>query len=451
MRIKMWASNDPEHPDFGPYRFLDEVEEDSLYSIGEATDFGQVIAILPSIPPFVNDVDQSVLVKVDPGNQTTRAVKSVFGHLPSSYERFNFVPISVDRFNHDVPSGTFKILPSESLTIEDVSHFITPNTFSIWKHDCMLSKSTVNDLEGVTYAIVHRYSTTTYQEGALEEQSDHFLNLTTACLALIRPTKRWRAHIIRGVIEVDRTFDPRGFQLQEPVEVPNVQRFFAIRRRDIDLLCTVLPEFMQLYQKDDLGRLKDDYEPIRMAVQLYEQAYAISYWKARHILWWAAIEALYGNNEDAIIARIYAFFGDHDLRRGYDRSIYEKGDIPSWTVVTPDNNHTLGEVVPFIYKVRNSSAHGQRVEDPNFIDVPHPLNEKTPLIEILAEAATLIIRNTVIEMLRRGLRDNFKNRQTREAFWLYKYGLDAKQSKKQLKALAEVLRLRNGIGDGLHE
>ena len=50
--------------------------------------------------------------------------------------------------------------------------------------------------------------------------------------------------------------------------------------------------------------MKDVYEPLRMAVQLYEQAYAIPYWKARHILWWSAIEALYGSSEEAAKARI---------------------------------------------------------------------------------------------------------------------------------------------------
>ena len=32
-------------------------------------------------------------------------------------------------------------------------------------------------------------------------------------------------------------------------------------------------------------------------------------------------------------------------------------------------NHTLGEMVPRIYAVRNSSAHGQKVPDPNFTHV----------------------------------------------------------------------------------
>jgi hypothetical protein len=89
-----------------------------------------------------------------------------------------------------------------------------------------------------------------------------------------------------GVIKPDETFDPQTFNIMhEPAEVPEIQKLFTIRKKDINVLSSVLPDFIKLYQKDSQGRLKDDYEPLRMAVQLYEQAYALSYWKARHILW----------------------------------------------------------------------------------------------------------------------------------------------------------------------
>lgn len=135
------------------------------------------------------------------------------------------------------------------------------------------------------------------------------------------------------------------------------------RNRDIETLRTVLPEFLQLYPKDADGKLKDEHEPLRMAVQLYEQAYAIHYWKARHILWWAAIESLYGNAEDAAMARIFAFFGNKRVVDGYRCSIYEPGDIPSCYPHSSRTDHTLGEMVPHIYAVRNASAHGQKVPD----------------------------------------------------------------------------------------
>src|SRR5215813_7791673 len=83
-----------------------------------------------------------------------------------------------------------------------------------------------------------------------------------------------------------------------------------------------------------------------MAVQLYGEAYALHCWKARHILWWAAIESLYGNAEVAAMARIFSFFGNKSLVNGFRRSIYEEGDIPTCFPYSSHDDHTLGEMVP---------------------------------------------------------------------------------------------------------
>jgi len=240
-------------------------------------------------------------------------------------------------------------------------------------------------------------------------------------------------------MRADGTFDAHGFSgTNDLADVPEIQKLFMVSKKDMNILSLILPEFVMLYQKDSQGRVRDEYEPLRMAVQLYEQAYAISYWKARHILWWSAIEALYGSNEDAAMARIYALFGEKNLVDGYRCSIYEAGDIPSCYYPSSNSMHTLGKMVPLIYEVRNASAHGQKVPDSHFSPVAHPFGE-TVGIDALAEAATFIIRKTVTQILERGLRDKFRDRDTREEFWLYQYGLDKKQSKKRLREMYEVL------------
>ena len=98
-------------------------------------------------------------------------------------------------------------------------------------------------------------------------------------------------------------------------------------------------------------------------------AYSVHYWKARRVLWWSAVEAAYGNSEDAVIARIYAMFRDGDLSVGFDRSIYRRADTPSSFPIASANGHKLGEVVPLIYEVRNFSAHGGRVPEWLFEEV----------------------------------------------------------------------------------
>jgi hypothetical protein len=60
---------------------------------------------------------------------------------------------------------------------------------------------------------------------------------------------------------------------------------------------------------------------------------------------------------------------------------------------------------------------------------------------VLAEAATFIIRKTVVEILRRGWRDMFKDRAARENFWLMKYALPKNQGTRRLKELRDSLGL----------
>jgi hypothetical protein len=446
MLIKIWASVDSSFPNQGPYKLLDTIKKDALYSVGEMTHYGEVILIPPPMLPFSDEVDQSVVVKLNPGSLSTLPDESVTPKPPKSYNKIEFFPILVDKYGYlsnDPPlTGAYTILAAENLTVEDVSSLLTEETFSLWKQDCYVSKDTADALENVTYAIVHRYSSPTDRDSELDLHSTDLINSAVACLALIRPTRRSRAMNIPGVIRSDGTFDPHGFSAaHEPAEVPEIQKLFTIRKKDIDLLTVVLPEFLKLYQKDGQGRLIDEYEPLRMAIQLYGEAYAISYWKARHILWWAAIEALFGNPETSAMARIYALFGNHDLVKGFHRSIYDDGDIPSCYPASSYSDHKLGKMVPLIYDVRNFAAHGQKVPDSHFSPVAHPFGTTVVGVDALAEAVTFIIRKTVIAILQYGFREKFKDRDARDDFWVYEYGLDKKRSKKKLQALKDSLGL----------
>jgi hypothetical protein len=69
--------------------------------------------------------------------------------------------------------------------------------------------------------------------------------------------------------------------------------------------------------------------------------------------------------------------------------------------------------------------------------VVHPLGTAVGL-DVLAEAATFVIRKTVTEILRRGFRERFKDRDSR-GFWLHEYCLNRKQSKKRLEEMRQSL------------
>jgi hypothetical protein len=440
MRIKIWASLDPEFPNTGPYKSVDIVERDNPHVIGELTHYGPVIAL----PPFADDEsDQSVIVQLSPTSLSVRPDESVLERPPASYDKIQLLPIHVYPFpglsDDPPPEKAYVILETENLRAEDVSHIIARDTFSLWQQNCFLSKDVSEALQNLRFAIVHRYQSPTDRDPNLDEYSAHLVNCSGACLALIRPTRKSRAGKITGTIKADGMLDPQTFDVPQTAEVPEVQKLFTIRVQDLEALRTILPEFLQLYRKDPDRKLADEYEPLRMAIQLYGEAYALHYWKARHILWWAAIESLYGSDETAATARILAFFGNKSLEAGYRCSIYETGDIPSCFAHSSSADHTLGEMVPLIYAVRNASAHGQRVPDSHFSHIAHPFGTVVG-IDALAEAATFVIRKTVTEILRRGLREEFKDRKARENFWLHKYGLNGKQSRKRLGDLEDSLK-----------
>jgi hypothetical protein len=122
--------------------------------------YGEVLLILP--PVLLDDaVEQGVVVKLDPASLGTWCEESVMEKPPTSYDRIEFVPISgaTAGWGEDPAlSGPYAILLSENLTIENVSHLITPKTFSLWKNDCFVSKQTAESVESVKFAIVHRQS-----------------------------------------------------------------------------------------------------------------------------------------------------------------------------------------------------------------------------------------------------------------------------------------------------
>ena len=83
MRIKIWTSEDPSCPGIGPYKVLDVLQRDSGYSLGDATHYGVVIAVPPPFALPSEDVDQSVVVKLDPSSPTGASDESIFEPPPT--------------------------------------------------------------------------------------------------------------------------------------------------------------------------------------------------------------------------------------------------------------------------------------------------------------------------------------------------------------------------------
>src|SRR5262249_22955041 len=137
-------------------------------------------------------------------------------------------------------------------------------------------------------------------------------------------------------------------------------------------------------------------------------------WKARYLLWCSAIESIYtshgGEHQGSLVAksRIKWFLGE-------DTSIYAAGDIPS---LLQDPHLTVGQIVPDLYKMRNFIAHGDKIPDPFFQDILRDgLNGGVAKREVLLEAASFIVRTSLLRILRGGLLHHFADAGPAEAYF----------------------------------
>jgi hypothetical protein len=265
----------------------------------------------------------------------------------------------------------------------------------------------------------------------MNQESQQLVGKLTACLLLVRPMRRNHAGIVQGVVLEDGTFEASRFGVAEPVEVPHVQKNFYFREQDVATLRAIAPEFLKATEDSD------GYDPLKMALQFFEQGHLHhGWWKVRHFLWWSALEALFGNNSDVLKVRILSLFGNKDLHKGEEVSIYETGDIHPAADFKP--HETIGSTLNEIYEVRNMIGHGRRVPQRYLIAVPHVFNNaEHGRVEILAESASFIIRKTLIHIFSQKLFSHYIDIDEREEYWLNKFGVNRHQAEKKLKELEE--------------
>ncbi len=294
---------------------------------------------------------------------------------------------------------------AEGVRIEEVSDRFAKGTFNLFKEK--LGTDRLDDLRRVRYAFVHRYPDPPgYPQGDHSEQTVRMLG---ACLRLIRPMRQ-SVLLMRGRIrDEDGTFDVHHFELPAPhlVEVPEIQKLFKLRNPDADDLRTYAPEFLR--------GMRGEFWKFRMAVQFHELGHFESLdWKARFLLWCSAIESIYTSHnwqhQGSLVAtsRIKWFIGENT-------SIYGPGDISS---LLQDPHITVGQVVEDLYGMRNYVAHGDRIPDPYFSEIlRHGFNGGVNKCAVLLEAASFIIRTSLLKILRDCLLDHFADAGPAEGFF----------------------------------
>jgi hypothetical protein len=270
-----------------------------------------------------------------------------------------------------------------------------------------LGTDILGELESVRHALVHRYEAEPivneetreiqgYKHSS--ESSETMIREIAACLRLIRPMRQ-RALLMRGEVREDGTFGVTGYDVPplHLIEVPEVQKLFKLRNQDANDLRNYVPEFLR--------GMSGEFWKFRMAVQFHELGHFQPLdWKARYLLWCSAIESIYTSHDwehqGSLVAtsRIKWFLGK-------DTSIYAPGDISS---LLKDPRLTIGQIIGDLYEMRNFMAHGDRIPDPFFTDIlRNGLNGGVMKAQVLLEAASFIIRTSLLKILRDGLLRHF--------------------------------------------
>lgn len=282
------------------------------------------------------------------------------------------------------------------VTIENVTSMFKDDTWDFFEEE--MSKRDMEVLRRIKCAIVHRYPSSKYGSGELEQQSAQLIHNIAACLRLIRPMRQY-ALIINGPLQEDGTIQVQSFE--HPIhlmEVPQIQKGFLLRNRDVAEL--------QSIAKDFLNAMAGEYWKFRMPVSLYEAGhFQDRFWKSRFVVWSSAIEAIFTSQthdrehsgSKVAKARIRWFLGG-------GTKIYAPGDVPSFA---PQPQPTIDSVLDDLYEVRNCIAHGDRVSDRFFVQTFTGV-ENTNRLAILEEAASFIVRASLLKILKHNLLNHFK-------------------------------------------
>ena len=312
----------------------------------------------------------------------------------------------IDRQPFDHSVLPFQIM--EGVRIEDVSPMFNNETFGLVQDE--LGRRDLRELQQVRYAIVHRYHTDELADhGRTDQNSEKLVNNLAACLRLIRPMRQC-ALLMRGELRENGTIDVRRFQHPiDLMEVPQVQKLFHLRNRDVEMLRAIAPDFLRA--------MHGEFWKFRMAVQFHEVGHFQDlFWKARYLLWCSAMEAIFTSNDrehrGSLVAkeRIKWFLSANT-------PIYEAGDIPHY-VQQP--NITISDILDDLYRIRNFVAHGDRIPDQFF---EHPVRQgvsgdvKGP--GLLLEAVSFIVRKSLLRIIQANLLDHFASAEAAESYFAH--------------------------------
>jgi len=296
----------------------------------------------------------------------------------------------------------FEVMPN--VTVEDISSLITPELFNWMRSE--LTGRQIESLQAVRYAIVHRRGSGFLDRDAEDAAAEELVQQLAAALRLVRPM---RQTALLFQLRIDGTHHD-VFHVEHPIElmeIPEPHKLFDLRNRDLDRFKSVGPALVRAFEQQIWK--------VRMPMQFYQAGYfRDEMWKTRFILWMCGIDGIYTsqtrdhNGKLVATERIKYFLGP-------TTRIYEPGDLQSFI---PDCALTVADIIGDLYTIRNYIAHGERIPDKWFSKVARQgLNGNINWVEMLVEAASFILRASILRIIESGLFKEFESSKATERYF----------------------------------
>jgi hypothetical protein len=274
-----------------------------------------------------------------------------------------------------------------SLSIEDVSKFLTIENFDLWREH--ISKRERDDWSSnLRTALVHRFFSMEHV-GKKEQESSELAYWAFMALRLAKPTRTRYSSVQykvleKGEIDVFTVAHP----LLTPINAPDSESLNRVGVADLVALKNILPRF--------IAAARSGPEHLQRAMRYYETAYAQIHDPVIQFLTWAmGIEAVVSSPESPkgrsqLLARIYELLdGGAWIYEG--SAMNEFGDLPRLSI---------RDVLPDIFTLRSRLAHGGGWPDWKSDTVRVTLSgERLNYPAILSEASAAVLRKLIIVAL----------------------------------------------------
>lgn len=317
---------------------------------------------------------------------------------------------------------------AQGVQLADVQSLMAGADIDYWERSGFLSKRDVQAIKQWRYALVHTFQA---EEGQSypEKESEELIHRIFWGLRIVRPSRTPYEYLQARLFSGNK-IDPFSYSHRERelLFVPDSETLNEIRTRDALELHSITPTLLRVYETNC--------KFVMRAIRNLEVGYISIFADVQQLLWVTGLDSLFTshkwkhNGMWVATERIKKFLGP-------DYRIYKDGDLPPY-IATP--TQTVADVARDVYRLRNFFAHGEwpgqewtKERFRNGVGA-----EPIAYAEMLREATSVLLRASLVKILKEDLLDLFGNKQKMNTYFT-RFGLVRKSKQRR----GWLVRLKN--------